>query len=726
MQNKLRKLKSNNPKEFWKNIHSLENKHEKQNINIETLYDFFKGLNENNEHDNDDHDINIDVTDDDEILNSSITEAEILKYLKSLKNNKCPTNDNINNEYLKNSTEKMLPIYISLFNLILDTGIIPDSWLEGVIRPIYKRNGEPQQPENYRPITILSCFGKLFTAILNLRLNNFLQFYNILEENQAGFRAGYSTTDYIFTLHALTEILKMKNKKLFCSFIDFSKAFDSVWRIGLWMKLLGNGIQGKIFKVIYNLYRNSKSCVSHYGEQSAFFQSYCGVRQGENLSPVLFSLFLNDLEEYMRNLNCNGISLNTPGYDIDTYLKILVLLYADDTVVFGTDADSFQHNLNVFYDYTQQWKPNINFRKTKILIFGVRNTNNFQFKLGNNTIDICDELKYLGVVFTKHRSFFKAIKHNTVQAKKALQLMYKRINNLHIPIDLQIHLFDHTILPILLYGCETWGFQNTKLLENVHNQFLRNITKLRKSTPVYMLHAELGRVPIEIQIKSRMINYWITLVNGDNTNKLSKIMYNIMLDETNNGHSFKWLDNIKNILISVGKPDLINQPHINNPHATKLKIVSALNDLAVQDWYGKLNQSSKGRNYNLYKNNMNIEPYLTSLPKLLYIPLIKFRTSNYKLPIETGRWENINIEDRKCQLCYKNDLGDDFHYLLTCSYFDHDRKNYIKPYFYTRPNIIKYKKINDKQEYKTTDKFIKVYEYNNEQVCLIKIRNEPF
>ena len=174
---------------------------------------FYKGLNENNEHDNDDHHINIDVTDDDEILNSSITEAEILKCLKSLKNNKCPANDNITNEYLNNSTEKMLPIYISLFNLILDTGIIPDSWLEGVIRPIYKRNGEPQQPENYRPITILSCFGKLFTAILNLRLNNFLQFYNILEENQTGFRAGYSTTDHIFTLHALTEILKMKNKK---------------------------------------------------------------------------------------------------------------------------------------------------------------------------------------------------------------------------------------------------------------------------------------------------------------------------------------------------------------------------------------------------------------------------------------------------------------------------------------------------------------------------------
>ena len=149
--------------------------------------------------------------------------------MNSLKSNKCSANDRIINEYLKCSSEKMIPVYISLFNLVLDTGIIPDSWLEGIIRPIYKCSGDPQNPENYRPITILSCFGKLFTAILNLRLNNFLEHYNILEENQAGFRSGYSTIDHIFTLNALTELLKLKNKKLYCCFIDFSKAFDSVW-----------------------------------------------------------------------------------------------------------------------------------------------------------------------------------------------------------------------------------------------------------------------------------------------------------------------------------------------------------------------------------------------------------------------------------------------------------------------------------------------------------------
>ena len=123
--------------------------------------------------------------------------------------------------------------YVLFFNIVFDRGIIPESWLEGIIHPIYKNNGDPKCPENYRPITILSCFGKLFTAVLSLRLNNFLQYHNVLEENQAGFRSGYSTADHIFTLHALTEILKNKNKKLYCSFIDFSKAFDSVWRVGL-------------------------------------------------------------------------------------------------------------------------------------------------------------------------------------------------------------------------------------------------------------------------------------------------------------------------------------------------------------------------------------------------------------------------------------------------------------------------------------------------------------
>ena len=114
---------------------------------------------------------------------------------------------------MKSISSIMLPSYTSFFNLIFETGILPEAWLEGIIKPIYNKKGDPLQPENYRHITILSCFGKLFTAVLNRRLNKFLNDHETLEENQAGFRAGYSTCDHVFSLHALIEILKAKKQK---------------------------------------------------------------------------------------------------------------------------------------------------------------------------------------------------------------------------------------------------------------------------------------------------------------------------------------------------------------------------------------------------------------------------------------------------------------------------------------------------------------------------------
>ena len=124
---------------------------------------------------------------------------------------------------------------------------------------------------------------------------------NILAEEQAGFRKGYSTIDHIFNLKCLIDLYLFRGKKLYCAFIDYKKAFDSVNRIYLWQKLINNNIDGKMFKIIHNLYANAnaKSCVRIGNSKSTSFSSNIGVRQGENLSPVLFSLFLNDLTEFI-------------------------------------------------------------------------------------------------------------------------------------------------------------------------------------------------------------------------------------------------------------------------------------------------------------------------------------------------------------------------------------------------------------------------------------------
>ena len=377
--------------------------------------------------------------------------------------------------------------------------------------------------------------------------------------------------------------------------------------MGLWSKLLKNDINGKFFHIIYNMYQGIKSCIAFNGNQSSFFQSFRGVRQGENLSPVLFALFLNDLEFFLTTRNCSGIDLQFTSDDVNMYIQLFVLLYADDTVIFGTDETEFQNNLNAFYEYSKIWRLDINYDKTKILIFGTHNDDSFDFKMGENKIQINNKFKYLGTVFTKSRNFNKAKKHNYDQAKKAMHLLYKRIHNLNLPVDLQLLLFDQTILPIALYACEVWGFENIQLIEKLQNEFLRHITNSKKSTPIYMLYAELGRKPIAISIKNRMIGYWLNIINSKNS-KLSYLLYNILLHEYNAGiFQHKWIHCIREILISVGRIDLFNKVNVENTKSLKAQISRALVDLHIQEWFSKIELSSKGKNYYLFEQDLNFE-----------------------------------------------------------------------------------------------------------------------
>ena len=170
---KLRKLNKHKPKEYWKIINNLEKKTEDASLPINQFYQYFKELNAlPDTHEN--IEPNINIHDNDAIINSPITREEITKCAKQLKNNKAFGNDNILNEHIKTTLPLMLPIYEKLFNLVFDSGAIPCSWVEGVIRPIYKRSGDKHNPDNYRPISILSCLGKLFTSILNSRLTKFV------------------------------------------------------------------------------------------------------------------------------------------------------------------------------------------------------------------------------------------------------------------------------------------------------------------------------------------------------------------------------------------------------------------------------------------------------------------------------------------------------------------------------------------------------------------------
>ena len=173
-----------------------------------------------------------------------------------------------------------------------------------------------------------------------------------------------STVDNIFVLHGLISHILNQGEKLYCAFIDFIKAFDYVVRDNLWYKLIKLGLRGRILNIVKSMYATVKSkikCSNKIGNE--FFCSL-GVRQGECLSPLLFSLYLNDIEEQFIQSGLDGLDINI--------FKVFILLYADDIEIFSKTAEELQSGLDLLSEYCQQWKLSINVSKSKVLVFRKR------------------------------------------------------------------------------------------------------------------------------------------------------------------------------------------------------------------------------------------------------------------------------------------------------------------------------------------------------------------
>ena len=228
---KIRELRSTDPKSYWRllNKGSKRSKETANLVALDTFFEHFKEL--NNDKVDIDFDMPTNIPEYNSLINQKISEKEVVDAVQSPKNNKACSNDMILNEFLKHSVSRLLPVFVRIFNIVFESGVVPDSWASGIICPIFKNKGDPANVDNYRGITILSCLGKLFTCILNNRLSGYLENSGILCEEQAGFRKGYGTVDHIFNLKCLVDLYVARGQKLYCAFIDYKKAFDSVNRV---------------------------------------------------------------------------------------------------------------------------------------------------------------------------------------------------------------------------------------------------------------------------------------------------------------------------------------------------------------------------------------------------------------------------------------------------------------------------------------------------------------
>ena len=212
-------------------------------------------------------------------LDCEFSQSEVLKAIKSLKRGKSTGADQLFPEIFIEGAEILSPILCKLFNFMYDKALYPDAWTRGTIVPVPKK-GNLSDVNNYRGITLTSIFSKIFSLLRDNRLRKWAEDNQLSNSVQFGFRQKRSTVDCVFILQSIINKVLHEGHKLYCAFVDFRKAFDQVYRNGIWHKLLLYGTSSKMIKMLRSIYDTVKSCVEVNDSYTQYFDSYTGVKQG--------------------------------------------------------------------------------------------------------------------------------------------------------------------------------------------------------------------------------------------------------------------------------------------------------------------------------------------------------------------------------------------------------------------------------------------------------------
>ena len=263
--------------------------------------------------------------------------------------------DSIPMNILKSSIFHIAEPIAKLINCSIRSGIFPDTLKIAKVCPVFK-SGEKDRFENYRPISVLPSFSKVFEKIVHIRLSNYLESCNILSDNQYGFRKGFSSGMAIAEMCDKISSASDKNDFSIGVFIDLSKAFDTINHDILLRKLEHYGIRGIALNWFRSYLYNRKQFVSSNYAVSPFLSINCGVPQGSHLGPLLFLIYVADVE------NCSAI--------------LSFILFADDTNLFYSSNSLFElfTTVNSELSKLSEWfcanKLSLNVKKTNYILFG--------------------------------------------------------------------------------------------------------------------------------------------------------------------------------------------------------------------------------------------------------------------------------------------------------------------------------------------------------------------
>ena len=597
-----------------------------------------------------------------------ISTEEISSAISNLKGGKAPGIDLITNEVLKSLPLSWIESLQKIFNAILQSGEYPSIWAESIIKPIHK-SGNREVPSNYRGISLISCLGKLFTAILRDRMITWAQDLHLLPEEQFGFQKGKRTSDSIFVLHTLAKRQRFLKKKLYCCFVDLRKAFDSISHHLLWSKLKALNLDPQILKLLQSYYSKSRSCVQGSQGCTKFFATEKGVKQGCNLSPLLFSLYIHDLPKHLHS-----------SEDKLPYFPSTCLLFADDIVLFTDDPRKLQNQINSLHLYCWHKYLEINSDKTKILVFGQKSTSvTDSWEIGSKSLEIVNKYKYLGTWLCWNCDYKECVSQINKKANKSLCNLQTKIVSLGITnVNILLTLFNTLIKPILIYNSEIWGLDDVHQLEKIQCKYLKFVLRVSNSSVNTAVLAETGTPPLSHDCVSAVLKYFYRITSPDTSFLIRQAC------EISNGLNSidytSWIHRVKTKLLHLG----FNLDFVS---PSREAVLSRLHDQTIQQFRSDIDCTqgltpsggSKLRTYRLIKpNTFEPEPYLSMISNpMVRQAVTKFRISDHKLAIEIGRHcrPPKPVEDRTCSLCNSQSVEDEIHFLIHCSAYDFIRFN---------------------------------------------------
>ena len=726
---KLDNLSENDPKAYWRLVNELcEKKKVSHPIDPDNFFKHYQSLNTDQRSPNcSDSETYRELLNMEDLPNFTeldfrITESETRKAILLLKNRKSVGLDLIQNEMIKHGISCLLAPLTKLFNLVLNSGHYPVTWAKGRIISLHKK-GDASDPSNFRGITISSCVGKLFNNILNKRLNSFLENNHLLRDEQIGFRKNHRTSDHMFILKTLIEKYKKNKKPLYIGFVDFMKAFDTVWHQGLLFKILKTGISRKFYDVIKSMYSKVSLTVQIGDKITPFFTSTVGVRQGDNLSPSLFNIFVNNFPQIFDN-KCLSPKFGN--------LTISCLLFADDLLVFSESKEGFQHALNKLHDYCNKWHLSVNIDKTQYMCIGCTEPSVILYN--NSEIKRVTSYKYLGLNFMENG---KMADTKREAFKKTLKVYFKLVKSLQPKprSSTLIHLFDHLVKPVMNYGCEIWFpgnlelkttnrnptdnaatfFQNLKIshpipsklmnkedcMEKLHLRFLRFCLGVHSKASNLAVYGDLGRYPMYVDQCIQTLKYQNYILHGTD-NKLLKCFFNNLTSEKSQ-HSKPNLFRFTQQFEEIFGVSVLNSKrnHIFSHIKKKLHTdFTGYWSTLVNNTHS--NSKSKGgnklRTYKLFKTIFKKEVY-TDLPDPnIRKRIAQIRTSAHKLKIESDRYCGKNSyippDKRLCTSCNLGVTEDEKHFLLECPAHQVRREALFSAFSNNNPHFLQYNKEN--------------------------------